>query len=260
MKNIAVISLSGGMDSTCLLARLLLAGYEVYGLAFDYGQKHKIELERLQKNVEYLKSVGLPLKEFNVINISQLGELFESSLTNKDIDVPLGHYEEENMKSTVVPNRNAIFTSIIYGYALSIAKRTENIVEITLGVHSGDHAIYPDCRPAFYEAIEEAFDLGNYDSKFVQFTLPYINSNKTEILKECYALCIDSKINFYELLRNTNTSYNPDEFGRASGLSGSDIERIEAFINNGLADPVEYVRGWDWTVRNAQKIINSIGN
>lgn len=262
MKKIAVISLSGGMDSTCLLLRLLARGYEVYGLAFDYGQKHKIELKRLQQNVAYLNACGYPLQDFNIIDLSQLGTLFESSLTNPNTPIPEGHYAEDNMKSTVVPNRNAIFSSIIYGYALSIAKRRENIVEICLGVHAGDHAIYPDCRPEFYEALEEVFDLGNYDGKYVQWTLPYLQFNKTAILQDCIENCrlkLQS-VNFYEVMKNTNTSYNPDKDGKSSGASGSDVERVEAFINNGIIDPVEYVNGWEWTVKHVEQVLTKKGS
>ena len=93
--------------------------------------------------------------------------LFHSALTSDDIEVPEGHYEEEQMKATVVPNRNAIFASILYGYALSVALREDTDVIIALGVHSGDHAIYPDCRPEFYEAIGNAFSVGNWDLSLI---------------------------------------------------------------------------------------------
>ena len=256
-RKIAVVSLSGGMDSTCLLIHLLAKEYEVHGVSFDYGQKHKIELQRLEQNLEYLKTKGFELKSYNVLDISQIGKLFESSLIQNDLDVPQGHYEEENMKSTVVPNRNMMFASIIQGYALSIALREKNKVVVALGVHSGDHAIYPDCTLEFYNAQEEAFKKGNWDSELVNYYLPYMSSNKTGILKDCLNNSKWLDLDFYTILKNTNTSYNPDDQGRSSGTSGSDIERIEAFITLGLEDPVPYSKGWDWTRKNALKILNN---
>lgn len=252
----AVISLSGGMDSTCLLIWLLANGYSVYALSFDYGQKHRIELQRLLQNLDYLHSEK-HFVEHKIIDISILGELFSSSLTNDNKEVPQGHYENENMKSTVVPNRNAIFMSIIYGYALSIAKEQDTNVDIFLGVHSGDHEIYPDCRPEFYKDIMQAFRTGNWDAEKVDLNLPYLMKNKTLILQDCLENCFDLKLDFDTILKNTNTSYNPDEHGRSSGTSGADIERIEAFVNINRKDPVEYVLPWKEIKANAIKTLNN---
>ena len=110
----AVISLSGGMDSTGLLVRLLSEGYEVYCLSFYYGQKHRVELSRANSNVEYLKMKGHKVHQM-VSDISGAMSVFDSALTTDDVEVPEGHYEQDNMKATVVPNRNAIFASVIYG-------------------------------------------------------------------------------------------------------------------------------------------------
>ena len=115
----AVMAFSGGMDSTSLLLRLLREGNKVYTIGFDYGQKHIIELARAQMNIDYLSSKGY-LVNHKVVDLSSLMSMFTGSLTSSE-DVPTGHYEEEQMKSTVVPNRNAIFSSIIYGYALSLS-------------------------------------------------------------------------------------------------------------------------------------------
>ena len=157
------MSLSGGMDSTALLLRLIREGYDVYAISYNYGQKHIIELDRAKANIEYLSENNYHVNH-QLIDLSGAMSLFASSLIDKNTDVPEGFYEEEQMKSTVVPNRNAIFSSILYGYALSIAKQLNSNVVITLGVHSGDHAIYPDCRPEFYQSLEKSFDLGNWDS------------------------------------------------------------------------------------------------
>lgn len=136
--NDVVVSLSGGMDSTGLLLRLLNEGRKVYALSFFYGQKHSVELERLKLNLSYLKEKGFNI-EHNVVDLSSIMGLFHSALTEKDFKVPEGHYADENMKQTVVPNRNAIFSSLIFGYALSIATRENKDIDIALGVHDGDH-------------------------------------------------------------------------------------------------------------------------
>ena len=173
MPELSVMALSGGMDSTGLLMHLLAEGHEVHALSYDYGQKHSIEIERAKANIAYLKSKGIYL-EHKVIDLRSAMSIFDSALTTEGYEVPQGHYEEEQMKQTVVPNRNAIFSSILYGYALSVAQKRNKVVKIALGVHSGDHAIYPDCRPEFYGALENAFQIGNWSSDLVSFYLPYI--------------------------------------------------------------------------------------
>ena len=155
------------------------------------------------------------------------------------------------MKQTVVPNRNAIFASILYGYALSIAMKEEHEIKIALGVHSGDHAIYPDCRPEFYEALEKAFKIGNWDSDKVSFYLPYIDGDKEMILRDSEQSLNKLQLDFDTVFSNTNTSYNPDDNGRSSGTSGADIERILAFHAVGKIDPVAYVKPWPQVLEDA---------
>ena len=249
----AVMSLSGGMDSTALLLRLIREGYEVYALSYNYGQKHIIELDRAKANIEYLSENSFDVNH-QLIDLISAMSLFESSLIDKDSDVPEGFYEEEQMKSTVVPNRNAIFSSILYGYALSVAKQLNRNVVITLGVHSGDHAIYPDCRPEFYQSLEESFKLGNWDSDKVSFDLPYIDGDKVTILQDALESCKKLNLNFETVFANTSTSYEPDEYGRASGKTGSDVERILAFSKLGIPDPVEYQEDWSIVLENALRI------
>ena len=238
------------MDSTSLLLNLLAKGTTVYGLSFDYGQKHKIELQRLEENLKYLKSQGHGVA-WNTLDMSQLGDLFYSALTNGDWEVPQGHYEQANMKETVVPNRNAIFSSIAYGYALSVATREKTNVEFCLGVHSGDHAIYPDCRPEFYQAIVKAFELGNWDSERVRLYLPYLNGDKLTILQDAAASIEKLGLDFDTVFRNTITSYQPDEAGRSHGQTGSDVERILAFHQFGRQDPIEYTQPWEVVLKQA---------
>ena len=249
----AVMALSGGMDSTGLLMRLLADGYKVSCISYEYGQKHNIELERAKANIAYLATKGFEV-EHRIADLSSAMGLFHSALTSDEIDVPEGHYEEEAMKATVVPNRNAIFASIVYGYALSIAIKEDCEVEIALGVHSGDHAIYPDCRPEFYDAIGNAFAIGNWDSEKVSFELPYIDGDKESILRDAEISCNELEVDFEIIFANTNTSYNPDAEGRSSGKSGADIERILAFKAIGRVDPVEYVDSWEVVLANAVEV------
>ena len=239
----SVMSLSGGMDSTSLLLRLLAEGSKVTCLTYDYGQKHSIEIDRSKENISYLSDNGYEVEQV-IIDLKSAMSSFESALTKKGVDVPEGHYESEQMKQTVVPNRNAIFSSILYGHGLSRSISDDCDVRIALGVHSGDHEIYPDCRPEFYESLERSFSIGNWDSERVSFYLPYISGDKTTILQDAIESCDRLSIDFYTVFSNTNTSYNPDEQGRSSGRSGADVERILAFHNIGRIDPVEYIDDW----------------
>ena len=239
----AVMALSGGMDSTSLLVRLLSDGVKVSCVSYHYGQKHDIEVNRASKNIEYLRSKGYEV-EHKIVDLTGAMSLFESALINDDRTIPEGHYEEEQMKATVVPNRNAIFASILYGYALSVSEREGTDVSIALGVHSGDHAIYPDCRPEFYQALDHAFTIGNWDSERISFFLPYLEGDKITILKDALNACDSTGLNFDKVFANTITSYNPDEQGRSSGRSGSDVERILAFNALDLVDPIEYTEPW----------------
>lgn len=240
MKNkIAVLSFSGGMDSTSLLLNLIRDGYKVHALSFDYGQKHVVELEWAKKNITHLQSLNFDC-EHQVIDLRSAMGMFHSALTDEAIDVPEGHYAEDNMKATVVPNRNAIFASLIYGYALSLATKHDCTVKIALGVHAGDHAIYPDCRPEFYDALSHAFRIGNWESEKVEYYLPYINGDKFSILQDAKQSCSKLNLDFTTLFRNTNTCYSPNSKGESCGRCGSCSERLEAFKKINIADPAIY--------------------
>ena len=258
MSKRAVMALSGGMDSTSLLLRLLREGYTVTSISYLYGQKHSIEVVRATENIRLLQSNGLKV-EHKIIDLSSAMSSFHSALTDDDFDIPEGHYEEDQMKQTVVPNRNAIFSSILYGMGLSISQLEDTDVVIALGVHSGDHAIYPDCRPEFYNALSIAFGIGNWDSDRVVFELPYIEGDKTTILEDALHSCEILNLDFDTILGSTITSYNPDNDGRSSGRSGSDIERIIAFHDIGRVDPIEYVDSWDTVLENALKLKETHG-
>lgn len=248
----AVVSLSGGMDSTSLLLHFLARGYLVHGVSFDYGQRHRLELERLQANLAYLAAEGYPV-DWQRVDLSGVGRMLDSALTNPEREVPTGFYEQANMRETVVPNRNAIFASIAWGWALSLADRYGGPVALGLGVHAGDHAIYPDCRPGFYTALMQAFAEGNWNSERVQLSLPYLHRDKVGILRDARESIAELRMDFERIFRNTCTSYDPDASGRSQGRTGSDVERILAFDALGLRDPLEYVDPWEVCVRRARE-------
>ena len=237
-KNV-VISLSGGMDSSTLLLRCLSNYDNVTAISFDYGQKHKVELERAQSLVNYLNDNGQSIK-YQVIRLDGLVNLLNSALTEGGDDVPEGHYEEDNMKATVVPNRNKIFASLVQAVALSEAMSNGNDTDIALGIHAGDHAIYPDCRQEFRDADDAAFRIGNWEADKVGYFTPYLKTDKLGILKDGQVLIKELGIQFDEVYKRTNTSYKPFPSGNSDYKSASSVERIEAFIDLGVDDPVQY--------------------
>ena len=295
MKKQAVLSLSGGMDSSTLLLHLLANNYEVTALGFDYGQKHRVELERAKSLVAYLQSKGQAVTH-HIIKLDGLQQLLHSALVTGGSDVPEGHYEQDNMKDTVVPNRNKIFASLIQAAALSLATKGnldnaykryveehkkewadkmppelleksypdinefENLIKtvpefsktwgdkqevaIAMGIHAGDHAIYPDCRQEFRDADFEAFKVGNWDSELVYHYTPYLDTDKFGILQDGLAACNALGLEFDEVYSRTNTSYKPIELSNGVWLSdyksAASVERVEAFIKLGRPDPVMY--------------------
>ena len=279
MNKQAVLSLSGGMDSSTLLLHLLANDYEVTALSFDYGQKHKVELERAVELVKYINSKAdetkyksetsevimhhFPKIKHQIIKLDGLSQLLNSTLVEGGTDVPEGHYADENMKDTVVPNRNKIFSSIIQAVALSIASKpiTDDCsigqeVVIAMGIHAGDHSIYPDCRQDFRDADFDAFIIGNWGAENVSMFTPYIDGNKFDILKDGKKCCKQLGLDFDEVYKRTNTSYKPiyHELAYENGAgeiidcsqwfsdykSASSVERIEAFIKLDYPDPVFY--------------------
>jgi 7-cyano-7-deazaguanine synthase len=272
MKKYAVLSLSGGMDSSTLLLHLLANDYEVTCLSFDYGQKHKVELERATELVKYINGrsgqiIGNEAQllfypvTHQIIKLDGLSQLLNSSLVEGGADVPEGHYAEENMKDTVVPNRNKIFSSIIQAVALSIADKNNTECSIAMGIHAGDHAIYPDCRQEFRDIDFEAFKAGNWGSEKVNIYTPYLHTDKFGILQDGEKCCNELGLNFDEVYKRTNTSYKPIfiegdfedrvikdttslpwRLGKwySDYKSASSVERIEAFIKLGRPDPCEY--------------------
>jgi len=212
-----VVIYSGGMDSFTVLNRALKDGKEVYALSFDYGQRHVKELE----------CASYVCKDLNVnhkiIDISAINQLLAGSSLTDDIDIPEGHYEAENMKSTIVPNRNMILLSLAVGYAVSVKAE-----KVYYGAHSGDHAIYPDCRPEFVLKMNDVCKIANYES--VEIFSPYLNVNKVAILADGISMELDYS--------HTWTCYNGRD--KACGKCGSCQERLEAFNENDIQDPIEY--------------------
>ena len=235
----AIVSLSGGMDSSTLLLKCLDEFKTVTALSFDYGQKHRVELKRAKALVDYLKRNNHDVK-YQVIKLDGLVDLLDSALVEGGDEVPEGHYAAENMKATVVPNRNKIFASISQAVALSIANRTEEQTSIALGIHAGDHDIYPDCRQEFRDADDAAFREGNWNAEKVGYYTPYLKGDKFTILQDGEILCDKLGIDFDEVYARTNTSYKPTPEGWSDYKSASSVERVEAFIKLGRPDPVQY--------------------
>jgi 7-cyano-7-deazaguanine synthase len=213
----AVVIFSGGMDSFTILNKVIKQGDTPYALSFNYGQRHKKELDYAARACKIL---GIKHK---IIDISAINELIGGSSLTDDINVPEGHYEEDSMKQTVVPNRNMILLSMAVGYAVSIGAS-----DVYYGAHSGDHAIYPDCRPQFVDAMNDVCAIANYES--VTIKTPYLHHSKIDILTDGLSMGLD-----YGL---TWTCYNGQE--KACGKCGACQERLEAFEKNNVVDPLEY--------------------
>ena len=282
-----VVSLSGGMDSSTLLLRCLKEYDTVTALSFDYGQKHLVELERAQSLVHYLNDnptrvfhhdhipggfeESYPSVNYRVIKLDGLVDLLNSALVIGGDEVPEGHYAEENMKATVVPNRNKIFASITQAVALSIADKTGEQCDIAMGIHAGDHAIYPDCRQEFRDADDHAFRMGNWGSEKVGYFTPYLEGDKFTILQDGEVLCSELILNFDEVYSRTNTSYKPIKIYHrpetyafswySDYKSASSVERVEAFIKLGRPDPVKYADEtgpvtWEHVVDHVSQVLS----
>ena len=277
MNKHAVISLSGGMDSSTLLLRCLKEYDTVTAISFDYGQKHRVELDRAQSLVKILNFFRLvegKTKDaysqinYRVIKLDGLTDLLHSALVTGGDDVPEGHYAEENMKATVVPNRNKIFSSIIQAVALSIAEQKDTECAIAMGIHAGDHAIYPDCRQEFRDADFEAFKAGNWGAEKVYHYTPYLNTDKFGILEDGDKCVNKLGLNFNEVYKRTNTSYKPIYYffnWYSDYKSASSVERIEAFMKLGIPDPVKYADetgpvSWEIVVEHVKTILNNHNN
>lgn len=228
-----VCIVSGGMDSITLLYKAKSEFKDVAALSFDYGQKHVKELECAIQNC---KELGVAHK---IINLKSITSLLDSSLTTEDKKIPEGHYAEESMKQTVVPNRNTIMLSIAYAYALSLKAD-----EVWFGAHAGDHAIYPDCRQVYIDRLQEAFQEGNWPmiqnedvDIYPKIVAPFIDITKKGIITQGVFL----QVPYW----NTYSCYKGRQFH--CGVCGTCRERIEAFQESKIVDPIKYDINVDWT-------------
>ncbi|MFI8620792.1 7-cyano-7-deazaguanine synthase QueC [Marinomonas sp. NPDC078689] len=213
----AVVVYSGGMDSFTVLNTAIKQGLDVYALSFNYGQKHSKELIVA---AEACKQLNIPHK---VVDITAINSLMAGSSLTGDSEIPEGDYESESMKSTVVPNRNMVLLSMAIAYAVSLEAG-----KVYYGAHSGDHHIYPDCRPEFVDAMNAVSKVANYQS--VEIVTPFLNNSKGEILKAGLAMNLD--------YGKTWTCYNGRE--KSCGKCGACNERLEAFAEQGQTDPLAY--------------------
>ena len=216
MKTVAIFS--GGLDSTVMLHQLLAGGDQILALTVDYGQRHRRELEHARRIAADLRL------RWQLADLSSIRPLIAgSSQTSDDVPVPHGHYAAENMKKTVVPNRNMIMLAVAAGWAIS-----ERADRIAYGAHAGDHTIYPDCRPEFAEALGKAINLADWHH--VDLHCPFIKHSKTDIVR----LGAQLKVDFAQ----TWSCYEGGELH--CGKCGTCVERQEAFQRAGVVDPTKY--------------------
>lgn len=214
-----ILIYSGGMDSTTLLYYLKDKGYEVQCISFDYGQKHKKEL-----GIAEFLCLDIVKVKHDIIPMSFLGKYLKSALTQKDQEIPEGHYAEESMKATIVPHRNLMMLTIANAIGIS-----RGIEKIAFASHSGDHAIYPDCREEFRLEAEKAL-MASMDSFGIQIINPFMDIDKTDILR----IGLNLKVPY----QNTWSCYKGDL--KACGKCGTCTERLEAFEQCETTDPLEY--------------------
>ncbi len=210
---------SGGIDSTVLLAHLLHQGREVHALSVDYGQRHRREIDAAREICIHYK---VPHR---VADLRALAPLFGSNaLTDDKIAVPEGHYEELSMKATVVPNRNMLLIAVAAAWAMSLKAKS-----VAYGAHGGDHAIYPDCRPAFADALDQAIRLADWHE--VSLERPFVGMDKTAIVKRGAELGVPFALTWSCYVGGA----------KHCGRCGTCVERKEAFLRSGVVDPTVYV-------------------
>ncbi len=213
-----VVLLSGGMDSVAAFYAAMSQHKVVAAISFDYGAKHNHK--ELPFAAYHCRKFSI---EHRVIPLSFVGELFKSDLLKSGGAIPDGHYEEQTMKSTVVPFRNGIMLSIAAGFAES-----KDATGLVIAAHAGDHAIYPDCREDFMKAMADAISLGTYAG--IKLLRPFIAMTKADIASRGQALGVD--------FAHTWSCYKGGTLH--CGTCGTCVERREAFLVAGVADPTIY--------------------
>jgi len=214
-----VLTFSGGLDSTTLLYALRAEGHELFTLAVDYAQRHRRELDHAAE-----LAAGAGVAEHRVADLSAISPLLAgSSQTSDAVAVPLGHYSEASMKQTVVPNRNMILLSVAAGWGISLKAD-----HLAYAAHSGDHAIYPDCRPEFAAAMGHAIELADWHR--LTLLTPFVAMSKAQIVQRGAELGVP--------FAQTWSCYQGGD--RHCGACGTCVERREAFLISGVADPTDY--------------------
>ena len=238
---IAVVSLSGGMDSSSLLAGILASKQykEVYCFAFDYAQRHRHELDAVLNLVTFLREKDHPV-QLQFINLRDVFSTSQSALRNADKEVPKSKYNDANIAQTVVENRNVIFSSIVYGKALSLSTNFDADVDIFLGVHAQDYATYPDCRPKSIDMAKELFRISNLGSERIDYKAPFLFSDKTAVLASGMQALEAIGIDWAEYYSKTSSCYDPDSLGNACGECATCKDRMEAFAAQSKVDPIPY--------------------
>jgi 7-cyano-7-deazaguanine synthase len=222
LKPKAIAIVSGGLDSVTLAYLLAAEGWSLRLLAYDYGQKHKREVEFARECAQDLGAA------FDLVDLRSAGRLLSgSALTEESIAVPHGHYAAPNMAITVVPNRNAIFLAIAYGAAVA-----QDAEIVATAVHGGDHFIYPDCRPAFIEAFDamQKQAVEGFGHPRLRLHAPFVHKFKHDIVRIGTDLGVP-----YE---KTWSCYEGDAVH--CGQCATCVERKEAFELAGVTDPTEY--------------------
>lgn len=213
-----LIVFSGGLDSTTLLYHLRAEGKEVHALSVNYGQRHRIELTCAEK---MCSDLGVP---WDLIDLSAVAPLLGSSaLTDRSVPVPEGHYAKETMKQTVVPNRNMILIALATARAIAVGAE-----DVAYAAHHGDHAIYPDCRTEFAEAMDRALQLADWSK--LRLHRPFVKLSKSDIVRLGANLGVP--------FENTWSCYKGE--GVHCGRCGTCIERREAFFLADVEDPTIY--------------------
>lgn len=219
VKAIAIVS--GGMDSVTLAHVLKAEGYDLYLLSFDYGQRHSKELEYAKRCADSLGA------QWSLVDLSTVAPLMAGSALTDSTPVPDGHYAAETMRITVVPNRNAIMLAIAYAAAVS-----EQADVVAVGVHSGDHFIYPDCRPEFVQAFDamERLATRGHAAPGLRLYAPFVARTKADIVR----WGADLGVNYAD----TWSCYKGGALH--CGTCGTCVERKEAFELAGIVDPTIY--------------------
>lgn len=214
----AVVLFSGGLDSTVLVHHLLQEKADLKLLSIDYGQRHHKEII---SSTQIAESLGIP---HFVLSLPSLGQLLGgSALTDQEISLPEGHYAEESMKATVVPNRNMILLSLAAGHAISLKYDT-----VAYAAHAGDHTIYPDCRPEFADSMAHALTLADWSS--INLLRPFVHWSKADLVRHGKKIGVP--------FEKTWSCYAGGDVH--CGKCGTCVERKEAFELVGLSDPTQY--------------------